>query len=114
MPSSSKVHKLEDKYEILLKATSRLFERTARRHKSNRDLERTVVYLRSLYNQVTNQKHSFEEEPEDISYDSGSEELCQKTCHMVEVDKEHRIRKRIEKERSKNESKLTLWNKWQR
>lgn len=45
-----KLGKLEEKYKDLLSATSKLFERTSRRHRSNKDLSRTVTYLRSLYN----------------------------------------------------------------
>jgi hypothetical protein len=46
----SPVSKLEKKYSRLLSSTAKLLQRTARRQKSNRDLERTVKYLRALYN----------------------------------------------------------------
>jgi hypothetical protein len=108
--SSAKLSKLEAKYDGLLKATSRLFERTARRHKSNKDLERTVLYLRSLYNQVAPPPQRPCEDDTQYEVD---EELAQKTCYMVEVDKETRVKKRLEKEKAKSELKLALWAKWQ-
>jgi hypothetical protein len=32
---------------------------------------------------------------------------------MVEIDKEQKIKKRLEKEKFKNEMKLALWAKWE-
>ena len=50
--------KLKRKYSHLLSSTAKLLQRTAKQQKSNRDLERTVKYLRALYNQVKPQDHS--------------------------------------------------------
>ena len=49
---ADKVVKLESSYKRLLEATAKLMQRTSRRHASIKDLERTVLYMRSLYNQV--------------------------------------------------------------
>lgn len=118
-----KLEKLEKKYNTLLKATARLFERTARRHKSNKDLERTVLYLRSLYNQavVSPEKQKASKRTEErqqifdaIESDEEGEDLAKKVCFMVREDKAFNITKAIEKDRGKNEDKVALWAKWMR
>jgi hypothetical protein len=88
-----------------LKASARLFERTARRHKSNKDLERTVLYLRSLYNQAViapalQQPSSRHEHKQRILDELSSDDeegrgIARKVCFMVSEDKLLNFKKSI-------------------
>ncbi|TNV67661.1 hypothetical protein FGO68_gene16582 [Halteria grandinella] len=117
-----KYAKLDKKYTALLKATARLFERTARRHKSNKDLERTVLYLRSLYNQAIvspemqkPSKRAEERERVIDEMESDSDgDIGNRVCFMVREDRKWNVRKAIEKDKGKNEEKVALWTKWMR
>ena len=95
---------LETKYHTLLDATAKLVQRTIRRHTSLKDLERSVLYLRSLYNQIIPpepQQPSTETPAEDADGDVLDDEFMEKwvmkRTFMVECDKERRFRKREDK-----------------
>ena len=84
----SKLSKLQKSYGLLLTSTARLLQRTSKRQKSNRDLERTVKYLRALYNQVSPKEHTKEhtadpEEPHDDALEEGVQSLMNKRVFMV-------------------------------
>jgi len=75
----SKYLSLESKYRALLLATARLSQRAAKRHRSVKDLERSVLYLRSLYNQVapkTPKKESGAGADPDLDHATEIEDEC--------------------------------------
>lgn len=100
-----KLFKLEINYHRLLESTAKLMQRTTRRHTSIKDLERSVLYLRSLYNQVEKGEVTHVQENESGSsseIDEGFvEKWAVKRTFMVECDKERRVKKREGKELEK-------------
>jgi hypothetical protein len=112
---SDKLAKLETSYKHLLEATARLMQRTSRRHASIKDLERTVLYMRSLYNQSDREEPIHREEisaPEDDADEAFVEKWAAKRTFMVECDKERRCRKRLDKESDKRRKIKEIWDRW--
>jgi hypothetical protein len=110
--------RLETSYKRLLEATARLMQRTSRRHASIKDLERTVLYMRSLYNQadeaaphqvVVNESENSNEDEIDEGF---VEKWAAKRTFMVECDKERRNRKRVDKESEKRRRIKEIWDRW--
>jgi hypothetical protein len=108
----------------LLEATAKLMQRTSRRHASIKDLERTVLYMRSLYNQaekddVTHSSTTAVREesegsaPPDENEDTAFiEKWAAKRTFMVECDKERRNRKKFDKESEKRRRQKEIWERW--
>jgi hypothetical protein len=115
---TDKLVRLETSYKRLLEATARLMQRTSRRHASIKDLERTVLYMRSLYNQadeaaphqpVVNESENSNEDEIDEGF---VEKWAAKRTFMVECDKERRNRKRVDKESEKRRRIKEIWDRW--
>jgi hypothetical protein len=115
---TDKLARLETSYKRLLEATARLMQRTSRRHASIKDLERTVLYMRSLYNQadeaaphqpVANESENSNEDEIDEGF---VEKWAAKRTFMVECDKERRNRKRVDKESEKRRRIKEIWDRW--
>lgn len=125
-PLKDKLDELQAKYERLLRATAKLLARTSRRHASNKDLARTVLYLRSLYNQSQapspgpSQALELEERggrrqsEEGEEYEEEVRRLQEKRCYSVGAAKAAKGRRRAKKELAKGKEKLELWGKWAR
>lgn len=116
MTQSDKLARLETSYKRLLEATARLMQRTSRRHASIKDLERTVLYMRSLYNQSDREEpiHREESSAQEEEEDDGAfvEKWAAKRTFMVECDKERRNRKRVDKETEKRRRQKEIWDRW--
>ena len=119
----SPASKLEKKYARLLSTTARLLQRTARRQKSNRDLERTVKYLRALYNQhaappsgetSSDLLMGIPEAEGEAQADEEVQRLMNKKVFMVEEDREYHTRKRQRRDQEVGKAKMDLWVKWQK
>ena len=108
----------------MLEATAKLMQRTSRRHASIKDLERTVLYMRSLYNQAEKddvtqsstaavREESEGSAPPDEDEDTGFvEKWAAKRTFMVECDKERRNRKKLDKESEKRRRQKEIWERW--
>ena len=117
--SSKKLTKLHKKYAQLLTSTAKLLQRTSKRQKSNKDLERTVKYLRALYNQIKPRDHGKEtdfDQVEDVGEEMDDEvkTLLNKTVFMVEDDRHYRLKKRQRRDDEIGKAKMDLWAKWQK
>jgi hypothetical protein len=117
---TDKLVRLETSYKRLLEATARLMQRTSRRHASIKDLERTVLYMRSLYNQADKDNEAPHQPVVNESENSNEDEIDEgfvekwaaKRTFMVECDKERRNRKRVDKESEKRRRIKEIWDRW--
>jgi hypothetical protein len=103
-----------------MNSTAKLLQRVAKRQKSNKDLERTVKYLRALYNQVRPKDpaqlpdlimHKDDETPESLDEEE-VRALMNKTVFMVAEDREYNIKKRSVKENVIGKAKMDMWARW--
>ena len=117
----SRMTALERKYTFLLTSTAKLLQRTAKRQKSNKDLERTVKYMRALYNQVRPQEHGKvveeadeAEEETPAKADAEIQALMNKTVFMVEEDREYQRKKHLIRDNAIGKAKMDMWARWQK